>query len=111
MKQLILLAGLHKTATTSIQRTCAANQRELFGAGFAYPPLASPGDAGGSNHTTILNWFRRDPASAGLMGQFKWAAVSAADGVAFLAGFARSLDKLPDRLLMVAEGVSLFSAD
>ena len=110
MKQLILLAGLHKTATTSIQRTCAANQRELFQAGFAYPTLASPGDAGGSNHTTILNWFRHDPASAGLMGQYKWATAPLGDGAAFLAGFARSLDKLPDHLLMAAEGVSLFSA-
>ncbi|ELS03707.1 hypothetical protein Xen7305DRAFT_00034310 [Xenococcus sp. PCC 7305] len=37
MKQIIIHAGFHKTATTSIQETCAINQDKLAEQGFYYP--------------------------------------------------------------------------
>ena len=108
-KQVILLAGLHKTGTTSIQQTCAANQKALFSAGFAYPTLLNPGAAGPSNHTQILNHFKREPGKAGLMGQFSLPRPRKPGS--FLSKFARDLDTISARLLMVAEGVSLFDED
>ena len=109
-KQLILLVGLHKTATTSIQQTCAANQKALFKAGYPYPTLSGRVDGGLSNHTSILNWFRRDPSRAGLMGQFKWADVDMRHREVVLDQFASVFDRLPN-LVLAAEGVSLFSVD
>jgi hypothetical protein len=111
MKQLILLAGLHKTATTSIQQTCAANQGALFRAGFAYPVMADPKEQAASNNTRFLNWFRQDPAKMGLQGQFKWTQADLGSRDQWLAQLATELEKLPNNLLMAGEGVSLFSAD
>ena len=111
MKQLILLAGLHKTATTSIQQSCAANQQALYRVGFAYPTLSHAGQEKLSNHTKALNWFRREPEKAGLLGQFRWPGADPKQRDAFLARFADSLKALPANLVMAAEGVSLFSAD
>ena len=37
MKQVIIHTGFHKTATTSIQKTCAKNQDKLAEQGFYYP--------------------------------------------------------------------------
>lgn len=110
-KQLILLAGLHKTATTSIQRSCAANQKALFKAGYAYPTLSGPGEAGHANHTALLNWFRRDPSRAGLLGQFRWNNVDMRQRETVLAEFAGSMEKLPADMVLAAEGVSLFGAE
>ena len=69
-RQLILYAGLHKTATTSIQETCAANLRKLRKAGLVYPMMTREGQQE-SNHTTPLTWaFREAPHRAGLSKQF-----------------------------------------
>ena len=57
MKKLILLAGLHKTGTTSIQKTCRMNLPLLNEAGYAYPlfPLSGPnGGAAPKNHSTFI---------------------------------------------------------
>ncbi len=110
MKELILLAGLHKTATTSIQQSCAANQKALFRAGFAYPTLAKPGQAGVSNHTMIFNWFRREPEKAGLLGQWKWS-VDLRHRDTTLAALADSFKRMESDLVMAAESISLFSVD
>lgn len=53
-RQLILLAGLHKTATTTIQLTCAENRAALTKAGFFYPLGLGFLDQKTANHTTAL---------------------------------------------------------
>ena len=108
-KQLILLAGLHKTATTSIQHSCAANQAALRRSGYPYPTLADAGASNETNHTRVFNWFREDPARAGLLGQFKWTSADLGNRAPALANFSRALEEMPDHLLMAAEGVSLFT--
>jgi hypothetical protein len=110
VKQVILLAGLHKTATTSIQQTCAANQQRLRRVGVGYPTWSKPGEAG-SNHTLILNCFKQDPASAGLMRQSRWTEAEPGYREQVLARFARVVDDAPGRLLLAAESVSLFTRD
>src|SRR5256885_13241342 len=85
-KQLILLAGLHKTATTSIQKTCEANQAILHKAGLAFwatrpslQPDSAPAEiddgAGQTNHTLLLSAaFKRRMDRSGLVGQLNWSA-------------------------------------
>ncbi len=109
MKQLILLAGLHKTATTSIQQTCAANQNILLRHGLPYPTFPAAGHQDASNHTRIFTWFRQDPGRAGLSGQFRWPSDDFSEREQELAKLAGVFATLPDRLLMAAEGVSVFS--
>ena len=64
MKRLVLLAGLHKTGSTSIQRTCVANQQLLRSNGISYfPEMLIDGKLttqGNGNHTRLLRvLFRR----------------------------------------------------
>ncbi len=57
-RRLILLAGLHKTGTTSLQRNCAAQAELLARAGLFYPPdLDSSGrfvSGGNGNHGQLF---------------------------------------------------------
>ncbi len=85
-KQIVLLAGLHKTATTSIQRTCAANLDALKAAGFAYP-LTDAGAGLVPNHTALLHFmFRRSPHQTGQAGQLRARASSRPRGPASAPG-------------------------
>jgi len=109
----VLLAGLHKTATTSIQATCVANAARLQEAGWTYPQrLGGIGDRG--NHGAVLMAFRQDPLKVGLLRQLD---VSAQPGqqqrferVREIA--LRRLEEAPRgiRLLLVAEAASTMSA-
>jgi hypothetical protein len=110
MKQVILLAGLHKTATTSIQQTCSANRQVLREAGFHYPSVHS-GDGLDSNHTSMLKeLFRASPNRVGLAGKFTTGQDLDAYGQEQRrAGFAARLSRQTGRLLLAAEGVSVFT--
>ena len=110
-KQLILLAGLHKTATTSIQQTCVVNAKVLGEAGFSYP-VAQFGGKWESNHTKLLNTlFRREPHKGGLQSEFTMhAPVEAARVEELRAKWESVIGNVP-RTLLVAEGVSLFQPD
>jgi hypothetical protein len=50
MRRLVLLVGLHKTGTTSIQRTCAANLPLIKSAGFLYPTFGKKLPDGSVRH-------------------------------------------------------------
>jgi hypothetical protein len=57
MKTLLLLAGLHKTGTTSIQQTCASNRRLLAESGLALPLIETVHrgqKARDANHSRML---------------------------------------------------------
>ena len=113
-KQLILLAGLHKTGTTSIQQTCFDNRPALRAAGLIYPIYSLEEGAPESNHGALLKLaFRSDPGRFGLDGQFE---VNQAlrDRVAQRQSalrdqLAKVLDRAADRVLLAAELVSVFS--
>ena len=112
-KQLILLAGLHKTATTSIQKTCVNNLDLLRRAGLHYP-IDLGGERDKSNHTGVLNaLFRQEPLRLGLQGQFSMR--TGARAKAYLAAYthnARSqLESTDASLLMAAEGVSVYGVE
>ncbi|HSI52328.1 MAG TPA: hypothetical protein VK981_00080 [Ramlibacter sp.] len=109
-KQVILLAGLHKTATTSIQQTCMANQKLLLRAGFSYPVVRARGTTDG-NHTFVLKrMFSDAPNSLGRSDGFSMRTVLTAEAIEqrraeFAAALARNLGVV----LLAAEGVSVFS--
>jgi hypothetical protein len=110
-KQLILLAGLHKTGTTSIQRTCAVNLKLLHDAGFSYPAAEFQGQWE-SNHTRLFNGlFRREPHKTGLQSQFTVNVPREPGSLeAHRASFERVIADAA-RLIIAAEGVSLFDVD
>jgi len=105
--QIILFAGLHKTGSTSIQKTCAANQGSLREAALFYPVHPQF-----TNHTFAFHFlFKREPHKLGQrdMGLD-------ADQVGARRDFYTRLVQswLLNRkrnLLLVAEGVSVLAAD
>jgi hypothetical protein len=106
-KQVILLAGLHKTATTSIQSACVLNQNLLAAQKICYPTVVVHGKVD-ANHSVILReFFREAPDRMGLDAQV-------APGQVFprreqrRAKFGEQPAKF-NRLLMAAEAVSVFS--
>jgi hypothetical protein len=109
-KQVILMAGLHKTATTSIQRTCLANHQALLDARFSYP-LVRVGRSLRGNHTTLLNpMFRERPNAQGLSGQFTVRdVVTPSTAEQYRSDFGRELARRSDTIVLVAEGASAFS--
>ena len=111
-KLVILLAGLHKTATTSIQRACVANQDKLQEAGLIIPLTSHEVDNAG-NHSNMLHlMFREAPHRAGTMGQFSQHAPAEAARAKRQrrAGFAAKLQRTQRDVVLMAEGVSTFSA-
>lgn len=112
-RELVLLAGLHKTATTSIQATCVANADRLREAGWFYPlRLGGVDDRG--NHGSLMLMFRDDPLKMGLLRQLD---VSESPEQRGLIERSREiamgrLESAPAdiRLLLVAEGASTMSA-
>ena len=66
-KQLILLAGLHKTGTTSIQRACGEELQFLNELGYVYPDeikgiTPGAGKQGVFNHSHVFRiMFKEDP--------------------------------------------------
>ena len=111
-KQVILLAGLHKTATTSIQNTCFVHRKVLREAGFYYPKIKANGTPD-SNHTTLLSeLFRASPNRLGLAGQFDAGTnVTASEQELRRAEFAARLAARPEIILLAAEGVSVFTQE
>ena len=111
-RQLVLFAGLHRTGTTSIQRTCAANQPAIHEAGFAYPVFLR-GASRMTNHSTAFHYmFRRDPRRAGYLGQ--GVPVGHANPAVARNGYRElvaSVLSRSTRVLMVAESISLLSVD
>lgn len=102
-KRLILSVGLQKTASTSLQQTCAANRGLLQAAGFGYPRFSFSADGEpreSSNHTGLLKFMF---ASVPGFDQERRAAVRGK--------LAASLQAEPAGALMVAEGVSIFKVD
>lgn len=110
-KKIVLLAGLHKTATTSIQNTCLAHRKMLGKAGFCYPRAeASEGSRG--NHTFLLKeLFREQPDRIGLASQFGFGQKIPQEAQEKgRAEFAAALTgQSCPTILLVAEGVSIFS--
>jgi hypothetical protein len=109
-KELILFAGLHKTGTTSIQKTCGANHTDLTRAGVAYPLRTANGQPQ-DNHTFQLGWMFKDaPHRVGLARQFTAGNdARVADRQARLRDSMGNDIKDQRRVLLVAEGVSVFS--
>ena len=113
-RQVVLFAGLHKTGTTSIQETCARNERALLSAGFLYPTFIANGHRT-VNHTGAFHFmFRKVPAKMGYSRE-KSLGGSSAGATAF---GDRIKEAVSSRLLagstnlvVVAEGVSLLSID
>ena len=96
-RQLILLAGLHKTGTTSIQLTCLAARPVLKAAGLTYPTYSLVDGVQESNHGGILDRaFRPEYRKV--------------DQPALRAMLAKVLDRVSGRVLLAAEGVSVFDA-
>ena len=111
MKQVILLAGLHKTATTSIQQTCVANLPLLKSAGFDYPSAQHDGKWE-SNHSRLVNaLFGREPHKHGLQAQFTMDAAPVPGSQARLREKFAATIASSQKLLVVAENVSLFDVD
>jgi len=110
-RQVVLFAGLHKTGSTSIQNTCARNQRVLRNAGFLYPVLSHRGQKF-TNHTSTLRYmFRRDPQRRGYLRQYSEG--SEAEAIAHRNNLREAMSsQLLNRsanILIAAEGVSLFT--
>lgn len=107
LRQLTLLAGLHKTATTSIQQTCAANLPLLRAAGLDYP-FAQFHGKWESNHTRLVNaLFRREPNKHGLQSQLTVDdALVPGSQEQLRESFAATISDA-QRLVLVAEGVSV----
>jgi hypothetical protein len=111
-RELILYVGLHKTASSSIQATCAANQSLLRAKGFAYPIFTMEDGEKQANHTRILrNLFRRAPDRIGLDG-----VIAAGHGTwtrtereKVKAGLAATLLSSNGRAILAAEGMSTYS--
>jgi len=106
-RQVTLLAGLHKTASTSIQRTCAANLQALRDAGFTYFVYNYEGQWE-TNHTRVFNgMFKRDPHKLGLQGQLNdRIAPTQQEREKLRANFAHGI-RDARHLLVAAEGVSV----
>lgn len=61
-RQLILHVGLHKTGTSSIQRSCGRNRRRLREWGIEYPTLQNARGGRGFNHSVLVrSLFDRQP--------------------------------------------------
>jgi hypothetical protein len=108
-RQIVLLAGLHKTATSSIQATCVANVERLREAGWVYPLRLGGKDDRGNHSAVMVALFRQEPLKVGLLRQLD---VGQDDedlsGVKrFRETAVRRLEGAPDiNLLMVAEAAS-----
>ena len=110
-KQLILLAGLHKTGSTSIQETCLAARPALAAAGVIYPVWSVNSRAAVGNHGGLLRVaFRAQPNRFGLGGQVQFKSVQT-DVPAVRDQLAQVLARSPDKVLLAAEGFSVFSRE
>ena len=112
-KRLILLAGLHKTATTTIQLTCANNQRALMDAGLFYPMGLEINDRQYANHTTaLLVLFGRPPFSGvrRLGGELERGDI-AAMVQQLRAKFTERLEKVQAGMVLAAESVSTYTVE
>ena len=112
MKRLILQAGLHKTGSTSIQRTCVANQQLLRSNGISYfPEMLIDGKLttqGNGNHTRLLRvLFRRSTIYEFQRGGQKAYADRSAKVRAGVQELLQRADG--DAVLMAAEVVSTFT--
>jgi hypothetical protein len=115
MPRLILLTGLHKTGTTSLQATCQANVQALRAAGVFYPLLSPAAEGLGgraANHSRAVGpAFKRQMMRVG--GEFRGDALHSSNPN-LRAHRDRLLSKLREAggldVLLVAEGVSNFSA-
>ncbi|MEJ6021946.1 hypothetical protein [Ramlibacter sp. PS4R-6] len=114
MGTIILVAGLHKTGTTSIQRVCAANKDALQEAGYIFPVgKMGTSRAAPANHTSLFHFvFRRDP--------HKWGPGVlapepdedfAATQLSTRAALAAKLARTRRNIIFVAEGVSVFDRE
>ncbi len=111
-KEVILFVGLHKTATSSIQKTCAKNGKMLFDAGLYYPIITWDGTRL-ANHTRIFNsMFKHAPGRRGFGNQFALEDDSNVlrDRKNLRAAFSAALKDAPT-ILVVAEGISLLGVE
>jgi hypothetical protein len=101
-KRLILLAGLHKTGTTSIQKTCGEHASLLESSGYLYPLLRlKVGNAGSEpeNHSMLVGaMFRRRLGRGKPPNGYRQAVRDGFDG------FLRA--RKPGNLVLAAEQVS-----
>jgi hypothetical protein len=61
MDRLILHVGMHKTATSSIQKTLAANAHDLMGQGFHYPIFVRDGTKIDNHSIPVFSLFSDNP--------------------------------------------------
>lgn len=111
-RPVILLAGLHKTATSSIQQTCAANLPLLGRAGYSYPVTRTATGATSPNHSAAFHFqFRGDPKAAGLNRNLRMRAPGLSDATARARdNWARMMAGMSGTPLFAAESVSLLNA-
>lgn len=111
-KQLTILAGLQKTATTSIQRSCALHRGRLREAGIIYPVMRLNGRLD-ANHTSLLNlMFKREPNRLGLQGQLVMDALAhrPEERRVLADQFEQQMDGVT-AMLLAAEGLSVLSQE
>ena len=108
-RQVLLLAGLHKTATSSIQATCVSNVDRLRESGWIYPLRLGGKEDRGNHSGVVAALFREDPMRMGLQRQLD---VSEDEeqrrGIErYRSTVIRRLESAPDvNLVMVAEAAS-----
>lgn len=108
-KELILYAGLHKTASSSIQRTCGKNRTQLARAGFTFPLTPTQGKLGTNHTAALVCMFKREPTRYGRLNQFdlgndEFMLKLKED---LRQAMANALPSVRGKLLLVAEGVSV----
>lgn len=106
MKEVIIHAGLHKTGSTSIQRTLFYNQQILKRNGYQFLNIETPDGKKLKNHSNvIINLFRDNPEDHYINKKFKWDADKVKQH--YDRHLSNTLKKLgKDKLLISGEGIS-----
>lgn len=117
MKKVVLLAGLHKTGTSSVQRTCAANLPALAAAGYSYPRYSKRSADGRISHddnqsALLTRLFRSERLGVFKAGEFKQSHSRFKMNQLKLRGeFERVLRQEDRDVILVAEECSRFSVE
>ena len=111
MKEVIIHAGLHKTGSTSIQRSLFFNQQILKRNGYQFLDVIKPDKRKLKNHSSvIINLFRDNPEEHYLNKKNNWIADEV--GKFYEQQLKKSISNLGgERLLISGEGISSLNED